>query len=88
MPKEIARIFLRVTDVRVERVQDITEQDAEREGVKSYDPMFSSKEEFAVLWDSLNAKRGYGWDKNPWVWVYTFERIEKPEGWPKEAQHD
>jgi hypothetical protein len=33
-------------------------------------------EQFELLWDSLNAKRGYGWDTNPWVWVYTFERCD------------
>jgi hypothetical protein len=35
------------------------------------------KLEFMFLWQDLNAKRGYGWDTNPWVWVYTFERCEK-----------
>lgn len=35
----------------------------------------SYEEQFADLWDSLNAKRGFGWDTNPWVWVYEFERI-------------
>ena len=36
--------------------------------------------QFQTLWDSLNAKRGYGWDINPWVWVIEFERVDKPEG--------
>jgi hypothetical protein len=35
---------------------------------------------FKALWNSINAKRGYGWDSNPWVWVIEFERCEKPEG--------
>lgn len=87
MPKEAARIFLRVTDVRVEKLQSITDEDGKREGVcglcydvktgeEKYDMTF-----FKVLWDGLSAKRGYGWDKNPWVWVYSFERVDKPEGW-------
>lgn len=90
MPREAARIFLRVTNVRVERLHDITENDARNEGVKDpYDyqepsyynqphvrGMEINKSAFAGLWDSLNAKRGYGWDVNPYVWVYEFERVE------------
>jgi hypothetical protein len=91
MPRKAARIFLRVEDVRVERVQDISESDAQAEGVHSIDlfmlsqissqPLsqkFSYKAAFYELWDSLNAKRWYGWDMNPWVWVYTFASIEEP----------
>jgi len=91
MPREAARIFLRVTNVRVERLHDITENDARNEGVKDpydyqepsyYDQprvrgMEINKSAFAGLWDSLNAKRGYEWDTNPWVWVIEFERINK-----------
>lgn len=83
MPKKAARLFLRVTDVRAERVQKITAEDAKREGVcglcydektgeEKYDITF-----FKVLWDKLNAKRGFPWEANPWVWVYEFERVEK-----------
>ena len=81
MPKEAARIFLKVTDVRVERLQDITEEDAIAEGMSKtlVDGVvfISAKGNFHVLWDSLNIKRGYGWDTNPWVWVIEFERINK-----------
>jgi hypothetical protein len=91
MPKEAARIFLRITDVRVKRLQDITEEDARDEGVGDpYDyqaPEYYEQPHmrgigyfasaFAGLWDSLNSKRGYGWDTNPWVWVYSFERCGK-----------
>ncbi len=81
MPKEAARIFLKVTDVRVERLQDITEEDAITEGMSKtlVDGVvfISAKGNFHVLWDSLNIKRGYGWDTNPWVWVIEFERINK-----------
>jgi hypothetical protein len=75
-----------VTDVRVERVQEISHDDALSEGIDT-DMVYADKGTgypraqmvFARLWDSLNAKRGYGWDVNPWVWVITFERCEKPE---------
>lgn len=83
MPREAARIFLRVTEVRAERIQDITEEDAIREGVMGWiDKIIggmTGKTRFQRLWDKLNAARGYGWDKNPWVWVYTFERITPEE---------
>ena len=81
MPREAARIFLRVKTVRVERLQDITEEDAIAEGMSKtlVDGVvfISAKGNFHVLWDSLNIKRGYGWDTNPWVWVIEFERINK-----------
>lgn len=77
MPRWASRITLRVTDVRVERVQEITEGDAVREGVQAIPEAPASltdRTAFASLWDSLNAKRGHGWDVNPWVWVVSFER--------------
>ena len=87
MPREAARLFLKVTDVRVERVQDISTSDCEREGITSDIERFNGHMiphhdwivgEFSKLWDSINAKRGYGWDSNPWVWVYSFKRIGNP----------
>ena len=82
MPREAARLFLRVTDVRVERVQDIAEKDAESEGFRTECGPLSScptcnVSEFHKEWDSRNAKRGYGWDSNPWVWIIEFKRVEK-----------
>jgi len=78
MPREAARIFLKVTNVSVERLQDINEEDALKEGcmptILDGAIFFSAKGKFHALWDGLNAKRGYGWDVNPWVWVYEFER--------------
>lgn len=75
MPKRFARIWLRVTDVRVERVQEISETDAMAEGmapeVRAGTGLYRAA--FRTLWDSLNLKRGYGWDTNCWVWVVTFE---------------
>lgn len=71
MPKEAARIFLRVTDVRVERVQEISEEDAYAEGVGGVD-------NFIKLWDTINTKSGlYKWKNNPFVWTICFERVGK-----------
>lgn len=91
MPKEAARLFLRVTDVRVERLQDITSADCQKEGVDLTDlenlgvgiinhEVYT--QEFQALWDSTVKKANlllYGWDANPWVWVIEFERITKEE---------
>lgn len=82
MPREAARIFLRVMDVRAERVQEITEEDAWKEGCPEEhipDKYPRSDVWFYELWQTLNAKRGYGWYANPWVWAITFERISKEE---------
>jgi uncharacterized protein YhfF len=96
MPKEAARIWLEVTNVRVERLQEITEEDAIKEGISwlddacyynngwhptFYDPDSGGspifKDGFKEFWDSLNTKRGYGWEINPWVWVIEFERMKE-----------
>lgn len=79
MPKEAARIWLKVTDVRVERLQDMTDDDAEAEGCFDYT---STALGFPDVWDSTIKKSDldrYGWKANPWVWVIEFERCEKPE---------
>lgn len=87
MPKEAARIWLKVTDVRVERLQDITSEQISREGVEVEYPHVLNGEEkryaFSTLWNSTIKKSDidrYGWDASPWVWVIEFERCEKPEG--------
>jgi len=87
MPREAARIFLMVTNVRVERLQDITPDNARAEGHPqrpeiSDDPQVHNDaaiDWFMDTWDYVNAKRGYGWDTNPWVWVIEFKRITKEE---------
>lgn len=107
MPKEAARIFLKVTDVRVERLKDVTEEQAKREGfIPSYEKCGlddcakrspttlgdhscpkncdcrDTIENFLDLWDSTVKKQDlelYGWDANPWAFVYEFERIEVEE---------
>lgn len=94
MPKEAARIWLKVTDVRVERLQDITVDGCHREGINIETSAVTdgetlnrnhdfSLEKFETLWDSTVKKSDldrYGWDANPYVWVIEFERCEKPEG--------
>jgi hypothetical protein len=91
MPREACRLFLRVTGVRVERLTKISEDDAMREGCRAGDrywnpestPAHSAKQSFMWLWNMLNAKRGYLWCSDAWVWVYTFERCDRPQGWPE-----
>lgn len=90
MPKEAARVWLKVTDVRVERLQDITEDGAKAEGANFKNGKnvgFVEKmngtaiERFVEIWNSTIKKSDldrYGWDANPWVWVIEFERCEKP----------
>lgn len=87
MPKAAARIWLKVTDVRVERLQDIDGQGVLKEGLNSpvhpkadYFNM-NQREMFEDLWNSTIKKSDierYGWEANPWVWVIEFERCEKP----------
>lgn len=89
MPKEAARIWLKVTDVRVEKLHDITEEQAEAEGLykgwkltKTSSFASTAKQAFMWIWDmTIKAKQFslYGWPANPWVWVIEFERCEKPE---------
>jgi hypothetical protein len=79
MPREAARIFLEVKEVGVERLQDITWENAKMEGT---DPHGTDRfvgqyiKNFKCVWDSINEKRGYSWENNPWVWVYEFMRKE------------
>jgi hypothetical protein len=102
MPRWASRIMLEITDVRVQRLHEVTDEDAKAEGVEPLQlssedianiqisdenaqikelarllgpGQFSYKAEFRMLWDSIYAKRGHGWDVNDWVWAYTFKRI-------------
>lgn len=86
MPKEAARIWLKVTDVRVERLQEITIDGIRNEGLSSMavhaGDMEIAMEEWKNLWNSTIKKpdiNHYGWDANPWVWVIEFERCVKPK---------
>jgi len=82
MPKEAARIFLRVTGVRVERLHDILKNpsDCYKEGIDT-NGLICEKRAFMSLWiDTCGNKRDYkSWLNNPWVWVYEFERINHRE---------
>ena len=97
MPKEAARIWLKVTNVRVERLQEITEVGIQKEGVEADPKECAGKFDFISelfllfqrLWDSAIKKSDldrYGWNANPYVWVIEFERCEKPE--EKEASNE
>jgi hypothetical protein len=83
MPRWASRLTLTVTDVRAERVANISYEDAKAEGLSWVSPTWgipglanswagSPRASFRALWDSLNAKRGFGWEANPWVWAYSF----------------
>ena len=88
MPRWASRILLEITDVRVERVQEISKQDASAEGCANLRPVQTETgvvysygcllpiDFFKMIWNCLNAKRGYGWDANPWVWVVEFKVME------------
>lgn len=96
MPKEACRIFLKITNIKIERLQDISEEDSKLEGIKEFtkdDTVFK----FGLNgWEWGNMPRTAigafcrlwqlingmeSWDSNPWVWVIEFEKIEKPEDW-------
>lgn len=86
MPREAARIFLRVTDVRAERLQAMSHEDAEQEGCWCDEGGLAMPlDRFAQVWDSTIKPAyiaTYGWEASPWVWIIEFERCKKPEGWP------
>lgn len=85
LPRWATRLILRVTDVRVQRLQEISEEDAIAEGLQVsertgfYLPGNNAYATWAFrdLWDALNAKRGYSWQSNPWVWAVSFERADR-----------
>ncbi len=79
MPHQWSRITLEITDVRVERVQDISTNDALSEGVSDYSgdtkgEMPWPKQAYQILWDSINGKN-HPWSSNPWVWAITFKQV-------------
>ena len=95
MPKEACRLFLKITSIKVERLQDISEEDAIAEGVLSIPAKSFGKEfrayvdylasgsyypisefSFESLWQSINGEES--WNANPFVWIITFEKIQKP----------
>ena len=82
MPRWASRITLEVLSVRVQRVQEISDFDAFQEGVEAVEAdtddghCLSFTAGFRSVWDHINAKRGFGWSVNPWVWVVEFRRVE------------
>lgn len=92
MPRRACRLVLEVTDVRVQRLQEISEEDAQAEGVGLMSPCThpdcrgrcgrcaadSYRGAYAVLWDAISAKRA-PWGSNPWVWAITFERSRRED---------
>lgn len=89
MPKEAARIWLKVTNVSVQRLKEITDEDAIAEGFEA-DETFKAHERFAMTWNSVygftKAVNGWrmsspeNWGSNPWVWVISFEQIDREAG--------
>jgi hypothetical protein len=87
MPRAASRITLEITEVRVERLQDISEDDALAEGCSStaivhedgedYTGHYAS-EEYQDLWESINGPGS--WEANPWVWVVEFKRLDQKKG--------
>ena len=77
MPRWAARDWLRVTNVKVQRLQSIDEIDAQWEGTPNYNPYPSgvSVDDYHRLWDSINSKK-HPWERNEWVVAYTFKRIK------------
>ncbi len=85
MPRWASRITLEITDIRVQRVQEITAVDCIAEGIPTRHmeidgmPNLASAimyiSDFEALWDSINAKRGFSWESNPWVWAVSFRRL-------------
>jgi len=92
MPKWAARLWLEVVEVRVERVQSMSNYSwvadfcptlgDQQRALESFVGEQFQKEHSKKLWDRLNAKRGFGWDANPWVWVIRFAM----PGWPLPAK--
>jgi len=92
MPKEACRLFLEVTEIKPQRLNDISQEDAKAEGVfpaphrcpgwvnelKSFADCYKCS--FKLLWNKINGKSGHQWDKNEWLWVISFKVVECPQG--------
>lgn len=80
MPREVSRITLEIVNVRVERLQEISAADAKAEGLPDSFWLIERlqggwRNAWAALWDGINAKRGYSWKSNPWVFVVEFKKL-------------
>lgn len=87
MPAVYARRFYKIIEIRAERLQEISEEDAEAEGIQfmreipDADETLTAKTLYEILWDSINAKphgkrKAYPWKSNPWVWCLSFRGVE------------
>jgi hypothetical protein len=88
LPKKFSRIFVKVVDIKIERLNSISEEDAVAEGVKRYGIggyedytnseyyTTSARSSFLGLWESIHKKDKFSSDSNPWVFVYRFEKVE------------
>lgn len=80
MPRWASRISLEIIDIRAEQLNEISEADAVAEGApeakEDHIPLYSNRMGFEIAWNNLNAKRGFSWDSNPWVWVIEFKKVE------------
>lgn len=85
MPRWASRITLEVTEVRVERLQSISADDARAEGCNGLTPWMApelcdhdldARCHFEATWDSINARRGFSWESNPYVWAITLKRVQ------------
>jgi hypothetical protein len=74
MPRWASRLTLEITEVRVQRLQEMSEEDAQEEGRGTWGNGCRHRY-FAGLWDSINAKRGHSWESNPWVWAVSFRQV-------------
>lgn len=85
MPRWASRITLEITGIKVERLQDISEEDAKAEGLEPYGDKYfaipetenystNPRKAFSLLWEFINGKEA--WEKNPWIWAISFKRIQ------------
>lgn len=90
MPREASRVTLEIVNIRMERLQEISDEDAIAEGIMSGDDWSEVKDQklgkdvfltarsaYEALWNEINARRGFSWKDNPWVWVIEFKIMEK-----------
>lgn len=78
MPRWASRLLLEVTAVRVERLQDITPEQIEAEGLSTAWPSYAGEQDLRGQWKDLWESTGGDWSANPWVWVVEFQRVTAP----------
>lgn len=84
MPKKACRTFLECTNVRVETAHGISEKDIYAEGIEPCVSKDDAKAHWAGLWSNINGKDS--WDSNPWVWVYDFKTIDRPDDFTEKTK--